>query len=159
MERERDQEQPQDLADAIEETTPEPGDHPDPSEKEEETKEDQVDPVMAAWDVNTKRPSDEMIEQWKGQFGDNIFMLALDEDEMYVWRPLTRHEYKQLLQEVQHEQAFMEQIVQRCVIWPSITPEWLAGGKGGTVPTLHGVIMEGSNFLAPEVAMSLVRKL
>jgi hypothetical protein len=155
MERER----PEDLADVTEDTeqptVPDSQDTPEEDEKEE----DRPDPVMTAWDEHKQRPSDADIQAFKDRFGDNIYMIALDEDEMYVWRPLTRHEYKALLQAVQHEQVFMEQIVQKCVLWPTVTPEWIAGGKGGTIPTLHAVIMEGSNFLAPEVAMSLVRKL
>ena len=147
-----DRERPETLADAIEETAPEQ----EPEEKDEENR---PDPVMTAWNEHGKRPSDAEIQQLKDRYGDNIFMIAFDEDEIFVFRPLTRHEYKALIQSVQHEQIFMEQVVQKCVLWPAVTPEWMAGGKGGTIPTLHSVIMEGSNFLAPEVAMSLVRKL
>jgi hypothetical protein len=143
------------IEDTEQPTVPDSQDTPD----EEKDEKDRPDPVMTAWDEHKKRPSDADIQAFKDRFGDNIYMIALDEDEMYVWRPLTRHEYKALLQNVQHEQVFMEQIVQKCVLWPTVTPEWVAGGKGGTIPTLHSVIMEGSNFLAPEVAMSLVRKL
>ncbi|NOQ49213.1 MAG: hypothetical protein GQ553_00905 [Nitrosomonadaceae bacterium] len=154
-----DRDRQEELADVIEDTeqptVPDSQDTPEEDEKEE----DRPDPVMTAWDEHKQRPSDADIQAFKDRFGDNIYMIALDEDEMYVWRPLTRHEYKALLQAVQHEQVFMEQIVQKCVLWPTVTPEWIAGGKGGTIPTLHAVIMEGSNFLAPEVAMSLVRKL
>lgn len=146
MDRERDKEQPQDLADAIEETG------------EEEEEEERLDPVMLAWGANESKPKDAQVEEWKRLYGE-VFMIALDEEEMYVWRPLARHEYKALMQAAQHEQTFMEQVVQKCVIWPMITPEWLMGGKAGTVTTLHSVIMEGSNFLPPEVAMTLVRKL
>jgi hypothetical protein len=155
MDRER-----ENLADVVEDTEqPTVPDSQDTPEEEEKDEKDRPDPVMTAWDEHKKRPSDADIQAFKDRFGDNIYMIALDEDEMYVWRPLTRHEYKALLQNVQHEQVFMEQIVQKCVLWPTVTPEWVAGGKGGTIPTLHAVIMEGSNFLAPEVAMSLVRKL
>ena len=153
MERKR-EEQPEALADAIEDTPPEFVAEDDSGEEEDP----RVDPVMLAWGANENKPNDAMIAEWKGLYGE-IFLLALDEDEMYVWRPLARHEYKALMQPVQHEHIFMEQVVQKCVIWPMITPEWLMGGKAGTVSTLHGVIMEGSNFLPPEVAMTLVRKL
>lgn len=156
MDRNRNKE-PQDLADAIEGLN-EP-ETPEEETEEEKKPKDRPDLVMKAWNENAKKPSEAQIEGWKSRYGDNIFMIALDEAEMYVWRPISRHEYKALIQTATNEQQFMEQVVQKCVLWPSVTPEWLAGGKGGTVPTLHGVIMEGSNFLAPEVAMSLVRKL
>lgn len=156
MERERDKEQPEagNIIDDVE-TTPERA--PDDAPTEEE-KEDRIDPVMLAWGASENRPDEAKIEEWKGMYGE-VYLLALDEEEMYIWRPLARHEYKALMQAVQNEAIFMEQVVQKCVIWPMITPEWLMGGKAGTVSTLHGVIMEGSNFLPPEVAMTLVRKL
>lgn len=157
MERKRDEEQPQDsVEEETSNTSPEwaPGDAP----TEEEEEEDRLDPVMVAWEANERKPNEAQVEEWKGMYGE-VFLLALDEEEMYIWRPLARHEYKQLMQAIQNEALFMEQVVQKCVIWPNLTPEWMMGGKAGTVSTLHGVIMEGSNFLPPEVAMTLVRKL
>jgi len=156
MERERSQT----LGDVVEEDVTEDTEQPtDPDPKDDEGKEEErLDPVMQVWEENEKKPSDAKIEEWKNRHGD-IYMIALDELEHFVFRPLSRHEYKQLLTAVQNEQLFMEQVVQKCTLWPTITPEWLTAGKGGTVPSLHGVIMESSNFLAPEVAMTLVRKL
>lgn len=158
MERERPDTPAGDVEEQVTEDTEQPT-APDPSEEEgEEKEEERQDPVMQVWGENEQKPSDQRIEEWKNRHGD-IYMIALDELEHFVFRPLSRHEYKQLLTAVQNEQLFMEQVVQKCTLWPTITPEWLTAGKGGTVPTLHGVIMESSNFLAPEIAMTLVRKL
>jgi len=116
------------------------------------------DIVLKAFDDRKDKPDQTQIDAWKQQFGE-VFLIAFDEDDMYVWRPINRLEYKQMIQNVQSEAAFQEGIVQSCVLWPTIGPEWLSAGKAGTIPTLHAVIMEGSNFLEPAMAVTLVRKL
>jgi len=116
------------------------------------------DIVLKAFEDKKSKPDQTQIDAWKQQFGE-VFLIAFDEDDMYVWRPINRLEYKQMIQNVQSEAAFQEGIVQQCVLWPTIGPEWLSAGKAGTIPTLHAVIMEGSNFLEPAMAVTLVRKL
>jgi len=129
----------------------------DENPKAEEKSEGQ-DIVMKAFDEKKNKPAQQQIDAWKQQYGE-VFLIAFDEDEMYVWRPINRLEYKQMIQSVQNEAAFQEAMVQKCVLWPNIGPEWLAAGKAGTIPTLHAVILEGSNFLEPAMAVTLVRKL
>jgi len=141
------------------EDTPTPQEEFQPQdENPKETKPEGQDIVMKAFDEKKNKPAQSQIDAWKQQFGE-VFLIAFDEDEMYVWRPINRLEYKQMIQSVQNEAAFQEAMVQKCVLWPNIGPEWLAGGKAGTIPTLHAVILEGSNFLEPAMAVTLVRKL
>lgn len=145
--------------DFTEETqAPEEEQTPQDENPEEEQQAEGPDIVMKAFDDNKRKPAQSQIDAWKQQFGE-VFLIAFDEDEMYVWRPINRLEYKQMIQTVQNEAAFQEGIVQKCVLWPDIGPEWLSAGKAGTIPTLHAVIMEGSNFLEPAMAVTLVRKL
>ena len=144
-------------------TSPEwaPGDEPQPEDEqpdEEKKKEERTDPVMENWATREKGPADAQIEDWKGRFGE-VYLMSFDPEEQYVWRPISRLEYKNILQEAKDDAHFIEMVVQRCVLWPQIGPEHLTGGKAGTIPTLHGVIMEGSNFLDPDQAVMLVRKL
>lgn len=133
------------------------GEQPTQDESPEEEAEG-PDIVLKAFDDKSGKPDQTEIDAWKQQFGE-VFLIAFDEDDMYVWRPINRLEYKQMIQSVQSEAAFQEAIVQKCVLWPIIGPEWLSAGKAGTIPTLHAVIMEGSNFLEPAMAVTLVRKL
>jgi hypothetical protein len=141
-----------------EQTTPEvPSEEPQDESPTEERK-PRMDPIMESWNTRKKGPSDEQIALWKEQFGE-VFLMSFDLNDNFVWRPITRLEYKNLLQQAKDDAHFQEMVVQRCVLWPEIGPEHLTGGKAGTVPTLHGVIMEGSNFLDPDQAVMLVRKL
>ena len=141
-----------------EQTSPEvPGEEPQDESPSEERR-PPVDPIMESWNTRKRGPSDEQIALWKEQFGE-VFLMSFDLNDNFVWRPITRLEYKNLLQQAKDDAHFQEMVVQRCVLWPEVGPEILTGGKAGTVPTLHGVIMEGSNFLDPDQAVMLVRKL
>ncbi len=158
MERNRDTEVESPL-----EETPQPGHEPtEPDSQdeapEEKKDEERVDPILEQWKVREKGPSDEQIEAWKEQFGE-CYLMSFDPRESYVWRPVTRIEYKTILQSAKDDAHFMEMVVQRCVLWPEIDVAQLTGGKAGTIPTLHSVIMEGSNFLDPDQAVMLVRRL
>lgn len=144
-----------------EQTSPEyaPGDEPEAQdENPEEEKKPRVDPIMESWSARKQGPADEQIEMWKEQFGE-VYLMSFDLNDNFVWRPLKRLEYKNLLQEAKDDAHYQEMVVQRCVLWPQIGPEHLTGSKAGTIPTLHSVIMEGSNFLDPDQAVMLVRKL
>lgn len=125
---------------------------------EENDKKQPVDPIMESWTARKEGPSDEQIAIWKEQFGE-VYLISFDLDENYVWRPIKRLEYKNIIQQAKDDAHYQEMLVQRCVLWPQVGPEILTGGKAGTIPTLHAVIMEGSNFLEPDQAVMLVRKL
>ena len=144
------------MAQEVEQTS---GEEPqeDTPEKDEEKK-PRVDPIMKHWGDLKGRPDDQQIENWKSQYGE-VFLMSFDENDNYVWRPIKRLEYKNMLQQAKDDAHFQEMLVQRCVLWPHIGPERLTGGKAGTVPTLYNVIMEGSNFLDPQEAVMYVRKL
>ena len=106
-------------------------------------------------------PSKEKIDSWKRS--TDVEASVFSETEVYIWRPITWHEYKTLQQSAadnaQNPNFFDEQILYKCVLWPKILPETLPVLKGGTVPTLAQQIMEGSNFIPPQMAMNLVVKL
>ena len=80
-----------------------------------------------------------------------------------MWRPITWHEYKALKgsaeESPQNPYMFDEHIVYKCVLWPVITPDKTPILKGGTVPTLSQQIMEGSNFIPPQIASNFVVEL
>jgi len=153
MKRERDEENVN-----LEETPEMPEEEKDENPTDEEGKKPMTDPIMDQWKDRKRGPSDEQIEGWKQQFGE-CYLMSFSPDEPFVFRPINRLEYRNLLQKAKDDGQFQEMVVQRCVLWPSVGTEILTGGKAGTIPTLYGVIMEGSNFLDPNEAVMLVRKL
>lgn len=137
---------------------------------EEQRQEHIVRALMSALAKFTNAPSQEMITQWKAEH--DVMASGLDEDELYIWRPITRLEYKNLRQQalLQSQQAskqgdatfdpdaaFAEAIVDNCVLWAS-KPNALKK-KAGSYEVLHEQIMLNSNFLNPTMAAQLVIKL
>jgi hypothetical protein len=106
-------------------------------------------------------PSQEQIDAWKQQFG-KIYVLPLSMTEAYVWRYITRAEWMSLMSNqelVSNETMLQTQIVQRALLWPKFGPVELQSSRAGLIPTLFGVIMQGSYFLAPEVAIAMCEEL
>lgn len=106
-------------------------------------------------------PSKEQIDTWKAQ--TDVQASIFSETDVFLWRPVNWQEYKMLQQaaaeNAQNPNFFDEQLIYKCVLWPAVQPANLPGLKGGTIPTLSQQIMEGSNFIPPQIAMNLVVKL
>lgn len=98
----------------------------------------------------------EQIAEWKGKFGE-VFVAKFSEEEKYVYRPLRRLEYKQLLTLGQNENKTFaeEKVVQMCVVHPIIDPSKVAMLKAGTISTLVDLIMAASNFGVSEEPIKL----
>jgi hypothetical protein len=105
-------------------------------------------------------PTPDVIENWKKLFGD-VYILPLDLKEMYIWRPLRKLEYENIVNSeiAKNDSSFREAVVLRSVLWPKLLPEQVAATRAGLMDTLFQVIMQGSYFLTPEFALSLVQKL
>jgi hypothetical protein len=106
-------------------------------------------------------PSEAQIEAWKGQFGA-VYTFPFDPKEIYLWRPLRRREWQMLQSNealVQDEAKFQEQVVLKAILWPNLGPVELNLTRAGLVQTLFSVIMQGSYFLHPDFALTLVEEL
>jgi len=105
-------------------------------------------------------PQAEQIDAWKAQHGE-VYILPLDVTEMYVWRPLRHLEYKTMLKGdmAKDDESFREAVVLRSLLWPQLTPNQVAATRAGLMDTLFQVIMQGSYFLNPDLALQLVQKL
>ena len=102
-------------------------------------------------------PTQEQIDNWKSKFGD-IYVATFNPTEKYIYRPLKRFEYKQILQTGQapENRTFSEEkIVEKCIIWPRIEPTSLSTMKAGTISTLVDLIMASSNFGITEEPVKL----
>lgn len=136
----------------------------------EQCQENIVMALMSALAKFPNAPSQDTILQWKTEH--DVMASGLGEDEIYLWRPITRLEYKSLRQQVltQAQQplkqgevpfdpdtAFAEAIVDNCILWAS-KPDTLKR-KAGSYEVLHEQIMLNSNFINPTMAAQLVIKL
>lgn len=100
-------------------------------------------------------PTASSIEQWKSEHGD-VFVSAFSEDEIFVFRSVSRRAHRQLQESSASSDEFEENLVKSCLLWTSV-PD--LDKKGGTIPTLFEQVVQNSNFMSPQLAASLVVKL
>ena len=89
----------------------------------------------------------EQVSEWKEKYGD-IYVATFNEEE-YIYRPLKRFEYKQILSinQTQDARTFAEEkVAEKCIIWPKIESAKLSTLKAGTISTIVDLIMAASNF-------------
>ena len=125
---------------------------------EVELEEDDAPDPYAILEKIPNAPTQEQVDHWKITY--EVKMSMFSDKEAFLWRPITWQDYKMLQQSAaentQNPNFFDEQLIYKCVLWPKIMPETIPTLKGGTIPTLSQQIMEGSNFIPPQVAMNLV---
>ncbi len=128
-------------------------------------------------------PNQVIIDEWKARYGD-IYFSGFSETECYIWRALSRKEYRDMQIKAQIAAASKpdidpknipaltaritsditqtfsdeEEMVSRCLLWPKLTPEELTF-KAGIVPTLLEQIQQNSYFVTPQQAQMLVLKI
>ena len=104
-------------------------------------------------------PSQLQIDEMKATHG-SVLLAALSEDELFLFRPLTRKEHRALNAKIAEGQIapelFEEQVVSACVLWKSVQS---LEDKAGTLPSVFEMIMQNSNFLSPQALSNLVVKL
>ena len=101
-----------------------------------------------------------MIEEFKQRAGD-IYFMDLGETEKYIFRPIRRQEWRTLLQTIEKldPKKQDEAIVARGVLFPQLMGTKMGTLPAGSVDTLKEMILRASNFMPPEHAVQLVRKL
>lgn len=125
--------------------------------KEEEKKDKPSLPNLLARFPNA--PDQEKIDLLKAQHGD-IYLSALSEDEIFIFRALNRAEWRSLQMKLQEGilDGFTqeEEIVKTALLWKSVES---LDKKAGTIPTLAEQVVQNSNFMPPAAAAQLVGRL
>jgi hypothetical protein len=100
-------------------------------------------------------PKITQIDSWKKQF-EEVFATELG-DDVFVWRPLGRHEYKFISAQPNTDPLMREEMIaETCVLWPiSFGYEMQARTKAGVVSTIVDQIMEASHFTRTSVPQRL----
>ena len=94
-------------------------------------------------------PTQKQIDEWKSRFKDGVFMTELG-DEVFVWRPITRLEYKNIMKIKNADAMFREEkICETCILWPEDYDfTKMRSGRAGVPSILVDQIMERSGFAA-----------
>jgi hypothetical protein len=102
-------------------------------------------------------PTHDQLEEWKSQFNGEIYMTEFDADEVFIWRPIRRKEYKDIAKIPNADQFYKEErIVTTCILYPkSFSAANMSFGKAGIPTLLSELIMEKSGFVAQTGSMKL----
>jgi len=138
----------------------------------EENVKEELNPAVVMQEISKLpgAPTEDQIKSWKTEYKAGIFISAMDAEEVYIFRPLMRKEYKAIQQEQAELQAkaqqqnipipagwFEEKVIATCLLWASQKDALEL--KGGSVEAVLEQIMSRSNFMNPGVAAQLVVKL
>ena len=125
-------------------------------------KKSQSDFIMQTFKSLEKRPTEEDIEALKVKYGE-VYLVSLSEKENFLFRPLKRREWGELMQRFEKaklpDRQRTEGIVMAGVVWPVLNQANINVLSAGGVDTIRNLILEASNFMEPERAVTLVRKL
>lgn len=101
-------------------------------------------------------PAQVNIDKWKEEFGQ-VYMTEMDEDEIFIWRVLSRKEFKELMKIDNADAMYREErMTETCVLWPEgYNFTTISTGKAGIPTVLAEQIMERSGF-APKTGPILL---
>lgn len=118
------------------------------------------DLIMRTWASLEVRPSEDDIENFKKQFGE-CYLASFSEKENFLFRPLKRQEWRSLMSQTAKLDEFKksEGIVMKGTVFPKLNNINIGGLSAGTIDSLRDLILEASNFMTPDRAIQLVRKL
>ena len=120
-----------------------------------------TDPILQALEDMKDKPSEAQIQSFKERTGDEVYFISLSEKENFLFRPIRRQEWRTLMSTIAKLDDFKksEAIVAKGTLHPVLSNVNIGALSAGTVDTLKEVILRASNFMPPDMAVSLVRKL
>jgi hypothetical protein len=101
-------------------------------------------------------PTLDKVEEWKSLHQGEVYLTEFD-DEVFLWRPIKRKEYKEIMK-VQNADSYYkeERICERCILFPeNYSFMNMATGKAGIPTLLAELIMEKSGFQAKTGALKV----
>ena len=118
------------------------------------------DLIMKTYLNLEKKPTEEDVEKFKNIHGE-VYFISLTEKENFIFRPLKRHEWRSLMTRVAKVDDFKkaEAIVIAGIVWPKLSEITVSALSAGSIDALRDMILEASNFMTPDRAVQLVRKL
>jgi hypothetical protein len=122
--------------------------------------------VMNLFNKREDKPSKADREFWAEQYGKNACKIAAyGDDDVYIYRHLTRGEWKKLREVMRKLQnggesdneelteRLKERVVMGAILWPKLSENWLENSKAGVIDALYESIMLHSNFVTPQQAI------
>lgn len=110
----------------------------------------------------------DLLRNWKSLYGRLYASKITDDSVIYVWRPLLRLEYKQMVGDsgknngtVNWADDYLRQneILKKCLLFPKPTDNWLRNIRAGVAKTLEQQISFQSGFISEELAIRSIEML
>jgi hypothetical protein len=104
-------------------------------------------------------PKKSQIEAWKDRYKNVYISQIVEPDKFYVWRTLTRVEYKKLNanKEFDNPQAAYEIMVETCLLYPQPTQAWRLNSPAGWIDTLGKQIAFQSGWVSDQEHLATIR--
>jgi hypothetical protein len=101
-------------------------------------------------------PSLDQVEAWRSQYKD-VYFTEFDDMEVFIWRPLIRKEYKDVMKIQNADNHYKEErICERVVLWPQNYGFMaMTQGKAGIPTLIAEQVLEKSGFHAQVGAKKL----
>ncbi|BCO16151.1 tail chaperonin_gp098 [Bacillus phage vB_BceM_WH1] len=101
-------------------------------------------------------PTEHQVEEWKSAFNEEVYLVEFD-DQVFIWRPLRRTEYKSVMNMQGADQYYREEkICDTAILYPvGYGFAQLRAGKAGIPTVLADTILEKSGFTAKTGAIRL----
>ena len=104
-------------------------------------------------------PKKSQIEAWKDRYKNVYISQIVEPDKFYVWRTLTRVEYKKLNanKEFDNPQAAYEIMVETRLLYPQPTQAWRLNSPAGWIDTLGKQIAFQSGWVSGQEHLATIR--
>lgn len=88
------------------------------------------------------------VEEWKSLYEDQVFMTDFENNDIFIWRPIRRSEYKKIFKVEGADAHYKEESISAtCLLWPTNKGALLRShGKAGIATILSELIMEKSGY-------------
>lgn len=89
----------------------------------------------------------EMIDSWKGKYGQNRVMMVTINDRVWVFRHLLRPEYRSIKNVEGTDRLYNEErLCAMCMLWPTMADQDWRFESAGLATTLSASILQASGF-------------
>lgn len=99
------------------------------------------------------------VRNWKSKYGKIYMSTVVEDTEIYVWRPILRQEWKELIsRDFADDMLRQEALLEKCLLFPRI--ETVKRSRpAGILAALETKVMFQSGFVSPEYLLSSIREI
>lgn len=126
-------------------------------EQEENKKLQEIVDLMSISYKNGNGPTLLDVRNWKQRYGRIYISQILDNNDIYVWRTITRQEFRAIVnKKIADDYLRQEAILEQVLLYPKV-PTVMYDRPAGVMPSLEVQIMFQSGFVDNDTLLGLIR--